>query len=164
MVHTHATRRCQIGLTIILVRLNRLRLVLQNPIGWLSQVFVARFDFIGVITRYKSENNFFTNFGERWIWQLRPHATNQKNVHSVMWLERLWYPYELEQTWNWNFLNPYDLLYQKLAEKIICIDVLKSYLLTSTAHLPNIGPNGLCWLAGNFYRTLIEIIFFYSFW
>ena len=60
MVHTHATRRCQIGLTIILVRLDRLRLVLQNPIGWLSQVFVARFDFIGVITRHKSENNFFT--------------------------------------------------------------------------------------------------------
>ena len=55
---------------------------------WLSQVFVARFDLIGVITRYKSENNFFTSFGERWIWQLRPHATNQKNVHSVKWAGR----------------------------------------------------------------------------
>ena len=46
--------------------------------------------------------------------------------------------------------DPYDLLYHKLAEKIISIDVLKSYLLTSTAGLAQYLANGLCWLAGNF--------------
>ena len=59
-------------------------------------------------------------------------------------------PHELQQRWKWTFLNPYDLLKWKWQEKIISINGLKSYLLTSTAHSPNIGPKGLCWLAGNF--------------